>query len=129
MRHSGIRLDSLPPAMRAQVEAQLGPGKPLHENPSPGPVPHPKPQRHPASALVRATPRKTGGVPRVTVRFIGRRVRPLDPDNFAGSCKDLLDGLRHAGLISGDEPWRIRLETEQVRVRSFAEEMTVVEIK
>lgn len=91
-------------------------------------VPDPKPEPHKAPALERPVPGKEEGIPGVTVRFTGYRVRPLDPDNFAGSVKDVLDGLRHAHLIRGDEPWRIKLETEQVRVGSFKEEKTVVEI-
>ncbi len=92
-------------------------------------LPDPKPQRHQAAALGKAIRGEEAGTPRATVRFTGYRVRPLDPDNFAGSVKDLLDGLRHAALIPGDEPWRIRLETEQVRVRTFAQEKTVIEIE
>jgi hypothetical protein len=65
---------------------------------------------------------------RVTVRFVGFRVRPLDPDNFAGGCKDLLDGLRHAALIPGDEPWLIKFETRQEKVAHRGEEKTVIEI-
>lgn len=91
-------------------------------------VPHAKPKPDQAPALDRAAQGKEKSIPRVTVRFIGYRVRPLDPDNFAGSVKDLLDGLRHAGLILGDEPWRIALQTEQVRVGKFADERTVIEI-
>jgi hypothetical protein len=68
------------------------------------------------------------GVARPFVRFIGYRVRPCDPDNFPRSCKDLLDGLRHAQLISGDEPWRIIFQTEQVKVRAASEERTEIEI-
>ena len=92
------------------------------------PVPDAKPERHQAAALGTASAGEAQSLPRVTVRFVGYRVRPLDPDNFAGSVKDLLDGLRHAGLIPGDEPWRIRLETEQVRVATFGEEGTVIEL-
>lgn len=91
-------------------------------------LPDPKPQRDQAEPLGKATKGKEQSIPRIRVRFTGYRVRPLDPDNFAGSCKDLLDGLRHAGLIPGDEPWRIILETDQVRVGAFKEEKTVIEI-
>ena len=66
---------------------------------------------------------------RVVVRFTGYRVKPLDPDNFAGSVKDLLDGLRHASLIKGDEWWRIKLETDQVKVAHFTDECTHIEIE
>jgi hypothetical protein len=87
-----------------------------------------KPKRHKAPALDCADEGKTGSTVRIIVRFIGYRTRLLDPDNFAGGCKDLLDGLRHARLISGDEPWRIKLETEQVKVAHRSEEKTVIEV-
>ena len=91
-------------------------------------VPDAKPERHEAPALERAAQGAKESVSRVIVRFVGYRVHPLDPDNFAGSVKDLLDGLRHAGIILGDEPWRIKLETEQEKVAHFADERTVIEI-
>lgn len=91
-------------------------------------LPDAKPQRHKAPALDSATTRKAASLPRITVRFVGYRVRLLDPDNFAGSVKDLLDGLRHSGLVLGDEPWRIRLETEQEKVRSKKDEKTLIDI-
>lgn len=119
-------LTGYPPHIQQQIIASLNPRR---ENPPTRPLPNPEPERHEAPALGSAVQGEESSVPRITVRFIGYRVRPLDPDNFAGSCKDLLDGLRHAGLIPGDEPWRIRYQTEQVRVRSFAEEVTVVEIE
>ncbi len=93
-----------------------------------GLVPDAEPQRHEAPALERSAPRETESLSRPLVRFIGYRVHPLDPDNFAGSIKDLLDGLRHAGLIPGDESWRIRLETTQEKVSHFADERTVIEL-
>ena len=92
------------------------------------PIPDPKPERHKAPALDRPAAREKESLPRVTVRFIGYRVQTLDPDNFAGSCKDLLDGLRHSGLIPGDEAWRIKLETEQERVGHYVDERTVIEL-
>lgn len=91
-------------------------------------IPDSKPQRNKAPALDGADAGKTKSVRRIRVRFTGYRVRCLDPDNFAGSCKDLLDGLRHAGLIPGDEPWRIMFETAQEKVGSFKEERTQIEI-
>lgn len=104
-------------------------GKPLkHENKTDRPLPNTVAQRDQTPALDGAVPGEAQGVGRTRIRFTGYRVRPLDPDNFAGSIKDLLDGLRHAGLIPGDEPWRIILETEQVRVGGFAAECTEIEI-
>jgi len=88
----------------------------------------PELERHQAPTLGPAIPGKVQSVPRVTVRFIGYRCRPLDPDNFTGGCKDLLDGLRHASLIPGDEPWRINFETRQEKVARRTEEKTVIEI-
>ena len=91
-------------------------------------VPHAKPQCHQAPALGGAVQGEAKGIRRTLVRFTGYRVKPLDPDNFAGSVKDLLDGLRHAGILQGDEPWRIKLETEQEKVGKYSEERTVIEI-
>jgi hypothetical protein len=87
-----------------------------------------EPKRDKAPTLDATVKRETQGAQRVIVRFTGYRVRPLDPDNFAGSVKDLLDGLRHAHLIPGDEPWRIKLETDQERVGSYGEEKTEIRI-
>jgi hypothetical protein len=87
-----------------------------------------KPERHQKATLGSSSEGEKEGTPRVIVRFIGYRVRPLDPDNFAGSIKDLLDGLRHAALISGDEPWRITLQTYQIKVHSKSQERTEIEI-
>lgn len=92
-------------------------------------LPDPKPKRDEAPALGCAAQGEASGVQCAVVRFIGYRVRPLDPDNFAGSVKDLLDGLRHAALISGDEPWRLRLQTEQVKVAHYSEERTEIVIE
>lgn len=141
---SRFTLDQLPERYRREVERQLAGGKPLgqaraaevakteivslNENTPGGPLPHPEPQRDQAPALGGPAKGEARSVQRALVRFIGFRVRPLDPDNFAGSVKDLLDGLRHAALLSGDEPWRIILETEQVKVAHFKDERTVIDI-
>ena len=85
-----------------------------------------KSERHQTAALGGTIQGKEECSGRVTVRFIGHRVRPLDPDNFAGGCKDLLDALRHSGLIHGDEPWRIIFETEQIKVNHRSEERTQI---
>ena len=88
----------------------------------------PQPQCDQTPALDSANAGEAKGFPRITVRFVGHRVRPLDPDNFAGGCKDLLDALRHAGLIHGDEPWRIDFQTRQEKVAHRSEERTIIEI-
>jgi hypothetical protein len=84
---------------------------------------------HKTATLGSAVQREAKSLHRTIVRFIGYRVRCLDPDNFAGGCKDLLDGLRHALLIPGDEPWRINFETRQEKVAHRSEEKTVIELE
>ena len=80
------------------------------------------------AALGKSAQRKAEGASRIVVRFVGFRVKPLDPDNFAGSVKDLLDGLRYAHCIPGDEPWRITLETQQEKVSHYYQEKTEIEL-
>lgn len=92
------------------------------------PIPNPEPQQNQGRTLDRSLQGKTKSLRRVRVRFTGYRAQPLDPDNFAGSVKDLLDGLRHAGLIPGDEHWRILLQTAQEKVESLTQERTMIEI-
>ncbi len=94
-----------------------------------GQIPHPESQRDEAPALDGTDAGKTAGLQRVVVRFTLFRARPLDPDNAAASCKDLLDGCRHAGLLHGDEWWRIEFTTWQKKVRTYAEEKTLIEIE
>jgi hypothetical protein len=91
-------------------------------------LPHPKPQQDQTPALDSSTTRETRCLQRTRIRFTGHRVKPLDPDNFAASCKDLLDGLRHARLIPGDEPWTITFETAQEQVQHYSQECTIIEL-
>lgn len=93
-----------------------------------GALQYAEPEPDPTAALEPLAEGKEGGAGRITVRFTGYRIRPLDPDNFAGSVKDLLDGLRRAQLIPGDEWKQIRLETEQVKVAKREEERTEIEL-
>ncbi len=91
-------------------------------------VQNPEPQRDQEAALGATDAREAKSAGGIIVRFTGYRVKPLDPDNFAGSVKDLLDGLRYAHIIPGDEPWNITLETRQARVQKFDQERTEIEI-
>lgn len=123
MRHSGLDPSKFNPKVQAQIAEQL------YGSPKNSPqVPDPKPQPKPPGALGRPEKREAKVLSRPLVRFTGYRVRPLDPDNFAGSCKNALDGLRHAGILDGDEPWRIRFVTEQEKVYHFKNERTEIEI-
>lgn len=92
------------------------------------PLPHPKPKRNKKAALQAASEGEAPSVGRITVRITGYRVNPLDPDNFAGSCKDIIDGLTHAGLIYGDGWNQIKFESDQRKVPKFRFERTEVEI-
>lgn len=88
-----------------------------------------KPECHAPPALDSVAAGKEKSLRRVTLRFTGYRVKPLDPDNFAGSVKDCIDGLKAARLIHDDSPEFIRLETEQVKVSSYSKEKTEIEIR
>ena len=68
------------------------------------------------------------GNARIVVRIVGFRIRPLDADNFCGGTKDIVDGLRYAGLIPDDSPEHIILVTEQRKVSTKAEERTEIEL-
>ena len=104
------------------------PQPPSNEDHTHSPLPHPVAERHEAPALGATVQGEAQRLQRTGLRFVGYRVRPLDPDNFAGSVKDLLDGLRHAGLIPDDNPERITLQTEQVLVAHLSDEKTVIEL-
>lgn len=90
---------------------------------------HSESKRNQTPALGGAVSGKAEGVHRIIVRFVGFRTRPLDPDNFAAGCKDLLDGLRHSALIPGDEAWTIDFQTRQEKVSHHWQEKTVIEIE
>ena len=87
-----------------------------------------EPEHYAPPALGGVAEREGKSAARIKVGFIGFRVKLLDPDNFAGSCKDLLDGLRHAGLIPDDTASAITFETTQERVRHYTQEKTEIEI-
>lgn len=100
----------------------------VDENKAGGLVSNPEPKRHKKTTLGGSIRREKESVGRPTVRFIGYRIRRTDPDNFAGSVKDLLDGLRQAGVIDDDRVQDIILQTEQEKVCSKAKERTEIEI-
>lgn len=88
----------------------------------------PQPEQVVCHEPLAKAPRTAQSPSRYVVRITGYRVRLLDPDNFAGGCKYCVDTLRYAKLIPDDTPECIRLETEQVKVASKAEERTEIEI-
>jgi len=63
---------------------------------------------------------------RVHIRFVSVRKRLLDPDNLCE--KWTLDALRFAGILRGDEPDKITLETTQRKAAKDEAEMTIIEL-
>jgi len=98
-----------------------------NENKSRPQVPNPKPPQRP-DALASHCQREAQGTECPVVRFTLRRVQLLDVDAKYASIKDLLDGLRHAGLIRGDKEGEVDLKVEQERVDSYTLEETLIEI-
>lgn len=91
-------------------------------------VPYTKPKRHKKAALDEAGEGETRSLSRIIIRITGFRVNPLDPDNFAGSCKDIIDGLKHAGLLHDDSWDKVKFEPDQRKVSNYSKERTEVEI-
>lgn len=75
--------------------------------------------------LAAGAPEKAGAE-RVHIRFVSVRKRLCDPDNI--SEKWLLDAVRYIGLIDGDEPDKITLETSQRKAAKGEEEKTELTI-
>jgi len=71
-------------------------------------------------------PIETHTASRVHIRFESVRKRLLDPDNICE--KWTLDCLRYIGVIRGDEPDKITLETTQRRANKGEEERTEITI-
>jgi hypothetical protein len=78
------------------------------------------------NAALRPAKSQKGTAGRVHIRFVSVRKRLLDPDNI--SEKWTLDCLRFAGVIQGDEPDKITLETTQRKCGNDEEEKTLIEI-
>lgn len=93
-----------------------------------GSLPDAKPKRPTKEPLGKAATGEAPIMGSIALGITGYRCRPLDPDGHAGGCKYIIDGLRAAGLLFDDNPWAIRLQTEQVKVRSRKEEKTVIRI-
>ena len=91
-------------------------------------LPDPIAQCYPLPPLEQGAHSQAGSLARPLVRFISRRCRPLDPDNLAGGCKALLDGLVASGLLPGDGPSQIATEYRQQKVERRRDEATIVEI-
>lgn len=85
-------------------------------------------QRERPQELGRGDAGEAQGAGCVPVRFTLRRVRLLDVDAKYSSVKDLLDCIVAAGLVVGDKEGQVSLEVIQQKVRTRAEECTVIEV-
>lgn len=92
------------------------------------PIRAPKHQQTEVGALEQGTQGKPDRKDRAHVRITIRRRRLLDPDNAYASVKDLLDGIRDAGLILDDSEERITLEVNQEKAGKGEDEGTRIEI-
>lgn len=78
-------------------------------------LPDPITKSYTPPALEGGAQREKEGAKRPVVRIIRCSTRLLDEDNLWGSVKPLLDQLRIAGLIPGDDPGSIELKVEQYK--------------
>lgn len=90
-------------------------------------IPHPEPCERPAK-LDSDHAREAQGPRCVPVCFTLYRVRLLDVDAKFASVKDLLDCVVDAGFALGDKEGEIDLEVRQVKVKTYKEEITEIEI-
>jgi len=93
----------------------------LHPRTNPEPQ---RPDRQSELALPREAEKE--GTARIHLRIVSVRKRLLDPDNLVP--KWTIDALRYCGIIPGDEPEKITLETLQRKAAKGEEEHTIVEI-
>jgi hypothetical protein len=66
--------------------------------------------------------------PRYRIKITGLRVRPIDEDNFCAGCKNLIDGIVASGLVPGDDWKTTAIECAQLRVKTWDDECTLIEI-
>ena len=86
----------------------------------------PKPQRPICNEPVATVTGKEGNGQRFSVRITSYRVRLLDPDNLCG--KYFVDCLRYSGIISDDTAEVVDYSIRQEKVRTKAEEATLIEV-
>lgn len=124
----------LPPEAQNHPAAPPEPQKPVageseandhHHHSS---LPNPKQRKRP-KALEGSGEGEAQGARPPLVSFTLCRVSLLDVDAKWASVKDLLDGLRYAGLICGDKEGEICLEVRQEKVRKKVDEKTVIEVE
>ena len=88
------------------------------------PYPLPELERHLSTGTLATHEGEESSPGRVHLRIISIRKRLLDPDNL--SVKWLIDCLRYARIISGDEPDKITLQVEQRKCAKGEAEATQI---
>jgi hypothetical protein len=117
--HSADALGPMPTEQVNSTEPEA-----IYENRSQ--IPSTEPEQTVCDEPLAKSKRKKGYALRSVVRIISYRRRLLDTDNLC--VKSAVDSLRYAGVISNDDPDTICLQVEQRRVKSKADERTVIEI-
>lgn len=92
----------------------------LHHNPHSLPIV----EHHPCTGPLAKDEGEEGGSSRVHLRIVSTRKRLLDPDNL--SVKWLIDCLRYARIIQGDEHDKITLQIEQRKCAKGEAEATQI---
>lgn len=77
-------------------------------------------------AALGADEAQEGSPARILVRIESIRKRLIDEDNL--SCKGVVDALRYASIIPGDEPEKVSIKVTQRKVKSGEEEHTRITI-
>jgi hypothetical protein len=85
-----------------------------------------KPERVVQNEPVAAPKGKAENTGRVLLRVTSFRRRLIDPDNLCP--KYFIDALRYAQVIGDDSAAHVTLQVSQVKVKTKAEECTIIEL-
>lgn len=89
----------------------------------------PIPKRNARKTLVATSSDEASGKSRIVLRITRHSIRPVDFDNGAGGCKAIIDQCRYHCLIRDDSPEEIDFQFRQQKVKTKAEEGTMIEIE
>jgi hypothetical protein len=87
-----------------------------------------QPKYHARKTLECDKPNEKGSPKRIIVRITRFATRFLDLDNGYGGCVPLVNAIRYSGLISNDDPGTIDLQFCQEKVKSKAQQGTMIEL-
>lgn len=124
MTNSGRPASAYPPAYQEQINAVLNP---KYRTPADRRAPSStESERAVCDAALAPNQGKALYPDRVAVGVKSYRRRLLDEDNLCP--KYFIDGLRYAGIISDDDPSKVRLQVSQEQVSKEADERTEITI-